>query len=580
MSLDIPPAQKDWSRERYLAEIASARDLASVFELANAAMARREEWGDGLQASAASATKWSSFCFPAFCEKKGAMVRGSLIPREAYLEIGLVGAKAAAAKLLGPIAAVSDEAQALRTWSARNAETEAAATAAGAAAYKKAMGAKSFAASDFYGLEALYASAPQGWEKAAHVKTFEETAIGLLAPHEKTFGADGVSGYKTVDRPQWEAASGSVDAPAQLMAAAGVTFLNSGPAGGMLGLRKGCALLREAYQELSARSGISLGMLGLDLDGLQLNMSQSGSIAFHNPTAKTMGFGPVPCVLGHEWTHLLDASINRQGDAAQKAALAALKSATRSVPPDPELARLYVEDKRDQEAETLGYFLRDKALPEARDAYLAGSPDDPRCAAKFLELCAEACAKGEAEWNRFLIAAWSPAAEPISPEGAKFCYEGIRKACGIDPDPLERESEFMRQAILHDEMGHAKKGYYVSDTEMIARAAESYWAETTQRSCPTLASDKGGRTLPVSTEAAFMSQVYEGLIRSVAANPSAVQSKRRAGAQANSLAANAPKPEPVAAAEPQVDPTRLAGWRQARERADLRASFGKKAGLL
>lgn len=519
--------KKHATREESIAAIGNAESFSDVLDLANAALARREPWGDDLAGSKAAAVKWAGFFFPVDCEQGGATLGSIHVDKEEFVALGIRAAKAVSIALLAPLPTLADDGMALdeeakvANWSKASAAAE--------KAVKRSLyagkGTSHVALRSAFGLESLYTSTEQEFESAKHAKDWSEIETLLLAPATVALRSKWDEQVRHAVTQSWEGASAQSTAITEAMGASGAGFVLAGPAGGLGTIAKGASLLAGAYNELAAMAGVPREALNLGMQGLGLNMLSSKHTAYFNPTMRLIAFPVIPSDLGHEWTHLLDHAIGKNGTPAQKRALADLKQAPLDIRPDPALSGQRRAAALAGERESLGWYLESKCRQSSRTSYLEkGSALDgrgsvssqPLCSEQFMELAKHACSGSIKEWSSFLMEHHDLAKELPNPEVTKGIYHVLMEAWGLDA-AATIDCEFIKKAKEHDARSYEKKGYFMSPEELIARIGEAHF--TGLGASPSLAWSKGDARTPQGSEAAELSKSYSKLMQAFAAHP-------------------------------------------------------------
>lgn len=512
-------------RDEALARIGQARSFVELFDLANRAQAERLSWGDKPDLAAAQALYWKKFSFMVHVDEGGAVPFGEgpdKIARAPLLAASFKAAQTAASETLRPADSAGEFEKMFRVAKAK--VEKAYADSIGEATGKRP--ANVFLASG--GLEAALAQPRELLDEAeAGLKrlfskgagdldgplTPKEAAARLIEESlgkqsaEVYLSSMGLSAEEEAARlAQWKAAPSSPDAIGELAGRKGFKYIAAGPAGGMESAAKSAWVVNGALDAISEATGLPENQVHAGVAGLHLNLDHGGALAYYHSGKNFMGFNQVPVSVGHEWTHALDANVERLGTPAQRNALAALKEATQSMEPDlREHAKMRVA-KLAEASEMVARFLEDKGKEEYRSLYLEKLANgDVRLSPAGL-LALEKNSAQLSGFGNWLEQMRDPKAEPIKREGMEYAHglaQGSKTAPGRSPVFLEYAKE------LDAEMaGGAKKGYWSSAKEMIARAAEEFFSK---RNNPALAyADRSEtRVLPAGTEAERLSALME-----------------------------------------------------------------------
>lgn len=553
------------SRSAALEAIGKAQGLAQVLELANKALAERQSWGDDFTGSCAAAKKWAGFFFPIDAPESGAEIRGEIFDRNDFLAVGVSAAKAVAKALLAPLPPADDEKNRQANWDrvSRAVEQSATSTLAFSALAGQAY------AHDLFGFESLFSSSAKEWEAAAHIKTWEPMEALLLRPHESQLetscGASGASAF----RAQWDACSSDFSSVGALMRETDVGFMLSGPAGGVGVIAKGAELLRQSYRQLGELTELPKEALSMGLRGMALNLRSDSSLAYHNPAVNLMAFGSAPSHLGHEWTHLMDHRVQKHGTAAQKKALAELNAAPFKLAPDPALVSSRREEMIKGCRDMLGHFLHAKGKDDLVQRHAIAPKEEGgewSCDDAFFNEIAKAAGEGLEPYTRAIVAARDPSKPEINADALEWWWGEIKEAAGLNPQ-ANAVCDFVREAQIQDGLGYAKKGYFTSEKEMIARIAEAHFYA--RGSSPAVAWERvgGARIEPRGQEAIELSGKYQNLIDALRADPEPLMSDAaRARLMEKEGQASVAKQEP-SVAEPSMA-FNVSAWRQRRSQSD------------
>lgn len=552
------------ARAQALAAIEAAEDMPRALDLANQALAQRHGWGDDLAGSCAAAKKWAGFLFPIAAPEAGAELRGQVLDRDLFLKVGLLAAKAVAKALLAPLPAGEGEKTRQENWARVSGAAEREAQSALACAF----GDKVFA-HDVFGVDSLFANSSAEWEKAAHVKAWSQMEDLLLRPHESQLATScGVSGAEPFGA-QWEASSDDFSSVAELMRQTDVGVVLAGPAGGAGVIAKGASLLRESYRQMGELTRLPNEALAMGLRGIALNLRSDARLAYHNPVISLMAFGSAPSHLGHEWTHLMDHRVQKMGTEKQKKALAELKAAPFKAEPDPELVSARRNEMVKDCREMLGFFLHTKGKADLAERH-ARPPKEKGgrwdCDDDFFTQISKAAAEGFEPYMEALDNARDPAKPQINREAAQWWHGEMEEAAGRNAK-ANAVCDFVRQAQIKDTLGHAKKGYFTSEKEMIARVGEVYFYA--RGAGPGVAWENLESAQPKGREAVDLARAYQHLMDELSADPEPLMSDRARQRLRDSKRPGGAASEAVENAMPEGGPggVGLSLWRQKRSQS-------------
>lgn len=523
-------------REEALERIGQAKSFAELFELANSAQMERLSWGDNPELAVAQALYWKKFSFMVHAHEGGAVPFGEgaqRIARDPLLAASFKAAKTAAAQTLLP---AGTEAEFQKMFRAAKDEVD----RAYAESIEQSTGKKPgmvWMASG--GLEAVLVQSGELLDEAkAALKKMDLNSPGDKGAAanviRESLGPQSAENYlnslalgeeeKAARLAQWREAPSSLDAIGELVGKKGFRYIAAGPAGGMESVGKSAWLLNGALDAISEAAGLPESEVHAGLAGLHLNLDHGGAMAFFHSGKNFLGFNQMPISVGHEWTHALDTNVERLGTPAQKQALAALKEATQSMEPDLQEHAKMRDAKLSEASEMMGAFLEGKGKEEYRALYVEKQGNGE---ARLNPAGLEALSKNSytlSEFGNWLSAMRDPKAEPINREGMEYVHglvQDSQASPGKGPVFLDNA-----KALDADMAGGAKKGYWSSSKEMIARAAEVFFSK---KGNPVLAyvDSNEMRTLPAGTEAERLSAMMEKLHGECAKDTCFAQSKER-----------------------------------------------------
>lgn len=508
------------TREEWIGRIREAATLDEVIDLGSEGLgAMRERWGDDFGAVRALRRLWQSASFLAGVPEEGLKNKEGqlLLDRDRAKEAGLLAAKEFAVALIAPMGSEDPiGAASAAVGRARDGAAKAFAEAAGKKTFGHdaemtdcAIGAwariQSFffkeveiASRDWFDWEDLRAR-PNGGNgpRAGSKSGLEESASTEISEKE----------IDVLDR-NFRKTEPLADAD-EMARRFGFRGVRLGAMGSEIS-RKSARALADAFGDLGKKAGIPSQAIGLGGLELCVGMDLGIKAGHHNPISKELSFGARPGFVGHEWTHALEHFAEKANSPELTSALKDLREGIRDLRQDGDSAKGLLSTLRSEaEAELretagmLASFAKAKGKEDfARWAIGPGTNKhgEPDPSEELQEkwrgvICRGTRSSGgliprEREEamrlaREMVQKAWDPEKPSPNWEALEEMTDGalmrLRWASEAEKMAVSGKSAFEIFASLQDRKESEwiqrgiKAGYWSSEKEMLARAAESFF---------------------------------------------------------------------------------------------------------